>query len=335
MCAESALRDNKNAGAYEGRMFNDTPFDAEMEAAVQPYLDQIRAEGEIIGIEVELSYESIIPDLFGTLDCARYVEAEHKLIIDDLKTGKGVRVDANNNTQLLIYGLMAYRHFEYLYDIERLSLRIHQTPLNHYDIWDISLDELLAFEKRLHAAVEATKDPEAPRIPTEKGCRWCLARNECSELAAHSLEAVKMEFEDLSDLTTPPTLPPPVESLTDKQVAYLLPKFDLVKAWIKAIEDRAYETLVNGGKLGGYKLVAGRSIRKWTDEVAAAKQLEDEGFDPYERKLISVAQAEKLVGKKHFDRFSDCFEKPEGKPVLVPTDDKRPALEMGFEKLSH
>lgn len=330
--AEMCLRNGDNAYAYEGRMLGDFPVDAEMMAAVQPYLDQVRSEGELVGIEVALDFSHKIPDLFGTADAVRI--KNNTLIIDDLKTGQGVRVDANGNTQMLIYALMAYTQLNYLYDIDTISMRIHQTRLNHYDIWEIGLADLLAFEQTLFKAVEATKAPNPPRIPGEKQCRWCLANKKCAELAQHSMQLVRMQFDDLTTLASPATLPPPVQSLTDAQVAYLLPKFDLVKAWIKAVEDRAYDTLTKGGVLQGYKLVTGRSLRKWTDEKAAAKLLEQAGFHPYEQKLISVAQAEKLMGKKHFGDFSPFYEKPEGKPVLAPEDDKRPSLDLGFENLT-
>lgn len=126
-----------------------------------------------------------------------------------------------------------------------------------------------------------------------------------------------------------------VSTLDPEQLSSSLTRVPLIKAWVAAVEAAAYSHLEQGQHLPGYKLVEGRSLRKWRDESEVYHRLTEAGLDGediYESKLISVAQAEKTLGRKAFaELMNDLVEKPAGKPSVVPEDDNRPALNSVFD----
>lgn len=335
MLAEACLTQDKEADDFLGQVFNEFTVIPEMANAVQDYLDAIRARPGDRWVEVRVDFSDWVPDGFGTSDAVTIDQENNRLYVDDLKFGKGQRVDAEHNEQGLLYALGAYSDYAHLYDIEEVVIGIHQPRLNHISEWTCSVDFLLAFaDEAQHAALE-TEDVKAPRIPGDKQCRWCRAKDSCRELADHNLSQVAAEFNQLSEAYVNPVA---VNTITDNELVHLLPQIDLIKIWINALEERAFNTLEKGGRLPGYKLVEGRSYRRWTNEEAAERTLRTMRVkvgDLFPKKLISVAQAEKLIGKSRFAELSEFVQKPAGKPTLVPSSDKRPALEMeSFQDLS-
>ena len=120
--------------------------------------------------------------------------------------------------------------------------------------------------------------------------------------------------------------------MTIDEVAALLEKAADIKQWLAALEDKVFVTLATGTPVPGWKLVAGRSNRRYTDEVKVAEALQKAGIadeDIFERKLLTITALEKLLGKKPVAEILDgLIEKPEGKPTLAPETDKRPAITM-------
>lgn len=335
MLAEACLTQDKNAEAFLGQEFNGFTVIPEMANHVQDYIDAVRARPGDHWIEVRVDFSDWVPDGFGTSDAVTIDQENHRLYVDDLKFGKGERVNAEFNEQGLLYALGAYSDYAHLYDIEEVVVGIHQPRLNHISEWSCNVDFLLQFaDEAQHAALE-TENPKAPRIPGGKQCRWCRAKDNCLELADHNLELVAAEFNQLSEAYVNPVA---VNGITDDELTHLLPQINLMKIWIKALEDRAFSTLEKGGNLPGYKLVEGRSYRRWINEEAAEQNLRRMKVkvgDLFPKKLISVAQAEKLVGRTRFAELAEIVEKPAGKPTLVPASDKRPALEgEAFQDLS-
>lgn len=330
--AEACLSKDQTAEDYLGQTFNGFTVLSEMASAVQDYVDTVRGRPGDHWVESRVDFSDWVPDGFGTADHIAIDQENRRIYVDDLKYGKGQRVDAEYNEQGLLYALGAYSDYAHLYDIDEVVIGIHQPRLGHISEWSCSVDFLLAFaDEAQHAALE-TENPKAPRLPGSKQCRWCRAKDSCRELTDHNLDLMAVEFKHLNN---PPVA---VSGLTDTEVGELLPQLDLVKIWIKALEERAFAVLTQGGTLPGYKLVEGRSYRHWSNPEAAEqtlRRLKVKVGDLFPKKLISVAQAEKLIGKSRFAQLDEFVEKPAGKPTLVPSTDKRQALALeSFQDLS-
>jgi len=241
-----------------------------------------------------------------------------KVHIIDLKLGKGVMVDAEQNVQLMIYGLGVLDMLECLYDIETVELTIVQPRLEHLSTWEISAEELKkwgaeAFEPGANMALAGEGTYSAG-----DHCRFCKARFNCRERANEYLKLAQMEFAE-----------PPL--LSDEEVAEVLAKADALKKWAEEIYTYAQnEAIVNHKEWPGYKLVLGRSNRKYTDEEDVAKAATDAGYtDIYKSTLIGITEMERLMGKKKFNEILGAYVyKPDGKVTLVPDSDKREAINL-------
>ena len=235
----------------------------------------------------------------------------------DLKYGKGVKVDAVNNSQLRLYGLGAAGLFEGIYDFDRVRMTIIQPRLDHISSEEISLEELRrwAAEEIRPAAEEALAGSE--RTACGDWCQFCPAKAVCRARAEYCLELARDEFKAPALLTT-------------EEIGEVLRRAEAIKKWAADIADYALQQALAGEHYDGWKVVEGRSNRKYADEVKVADRLKQEGFDEamlYERKLLGLTAMEKLVGKKKLtETLGELIIKPAGKPVLVPESDKRDAI---------
>ena len=267
-------------------------------------------------IEQRLDFSHVVPGGFGTGDCL--IIAEPKLQIIDLKYGQGVLVEAAHNPQLMLYALGAIHAFGDLYDIETVAVTIYQPRRGNVDTWETSVADLEAW-------TEAEVKPKAELAAAGGGefcpgswCQFCKIAATCRARAEANLVLAQLEFA------------PPAE-LSDSEIAEVLARLPLLKSWASDVEAYALAQAVNQGKhWDGFKLVAGRSIRKYTDETAVAEAAEAAGYaDIYDKRLITLTAMEKLMGKKTFNEvLGDLVVKPVGKPTLVPDTDKRPALDI-------
>lgn len=255
-----------------------------------------------------------IEGCFGTADMV--IVTDHKIHVIDLKLGKGVMVDAEHNEQLMIYGLGILDFYEILYDIETVALTIVQPRLEHLSTWEISVEDLKKWAKE-------ELEPKARMALAGEGefragdhCRFCKARFTCRARAEEYLKLARMEFAE-------PAL------LSDDEIAEVLLKADTLKKWAEEIYAYAQnEAVVNHRQWPGFKLVLGKSNRKYTDENEAAEAAKKAGYtDIYKTSLIGITDMEKLMGKKKFSEIlSSLVYKPEGKVTLVPESDKREAV---------
>lgn len=252
-----------------------------------------------------------IEGCFGTSDMV--IVTDHKIHVIDLKLGKGVMVDAEHNEQLMIYGLGILDFYEILYDIETVALTIVQPRLEHLSTWEISVEDLKKWAKE-------ELEPKARMALAGEGefragdhCRFCKARFTCRARAEEYLKLARMEFAE-------PAL------LSDDEIAEVLLKADTLKKWAEEIYAYAQnEAVVNHRQWPGFKLVLGKSNRKYTDENEAAEAAKKAGYtDIYKTSLIGITDMEKLMGKKKFSEIlGSLVYKPEGKVTLVPESDKR------------
>lgn len=266
-------------------------------------------------IEQHFNLDEYVPESFGTSDAV--VIGDGVINVIDLKYGKGVKVDAVNNSQLRLYGLGAAGLFEGIYDFDRVRMTIIQPRLDHISTEEISLEELRrwAAEEIRPAAEEALAGSERTACGT--WCQFCPAKAVCRTRAEYCLELARDEFKK-----------PPL--LTADEIGEVLKRADMIKKWAEEVADYALQQALAGEHYDGWKVVEGRSNRKYADEAKVVKALKDEGFDEamlYERKLLGITAMEKLVGKKKLtETLGDLIVKPAGKPVLVPESDKREAI---------
>lgn len=310
---------------WEGKQlieYNEFTVDREMASNVQEYVDYVRGLGGEQYYEQGVDYSRWVEGGFGTSDAIVY--KDRTLYVIDLKYGKGLQVFAEGNEQAQLYALGALDEWQFL-DVEKVVIVIVQPRLDHIDEWETTPEQLYKFGEFASQQAEACMDEEAERVPGEKQCQWCKAKATCPALKKHTETIMLASFDNLDDQ-------PSVNKLNDTQLRAALEGKKLVISWLDAVEQLVTERLQSGKPFDGYKLVAGRSLRQWGDESVAAKALEAEvGDDAYSKKLLSPAQAEKLLGKKRKDVLEPLIIKPEGKPTLAPESDKRPAVNVSVD----
>ncbi|MDF8864728.1 DUF2800 domain-containing protein [Escherichia coli] len=328
--------------------------DDEMVEAVGRYVDTVwtLAKNNELLVEqrVDFSHITGVEESFGTAD--GIIIAGNELQIHDLKYGKGVRIDAEQNEQLQLYALGALEQFSMLYDFETVRLFIHQPRLNHVSEWSLTVQELQSFgERALEAATSAILVlniaecegietlPLENFIPGEKQCRFCKAKGGlCSAEAQARLNAVADDFVDLSRPVGEQLADAVkrVPLLTAEQLADIYSHVDLIESFCKALRDRVHNELHAGHTVPGFKLVTGKQgNRTWSDEEAARALLKDQfrykTEEVFDFKLISPAKAEKLIKKaspRRWPKVEALITRADGKPTVVPDSDPRPALNI-------
>lgn len=266
-----------------------------------------------IFIEKRLDLTRWVPEGFGTGDAI--ITANRWMIFVDLKYGKGVRVSAQKNKQLRLYGLGAVDEYEASFDFENIRMIIFQPRLDNISIEEMPLLDLLNWgdtfiKPRAKMAWEGT----GPYVPGDH-CRFCRAKITCKANAEYQLELAKYEFLK-ADL------------LDDFAIADVLERYDMFVNWIQAVEEFALAEAVKGRKWPGFKLVAGRSNRAYKSEVDVVNKLVSLGHaasDLYNSKIKGLGDMEKQIGKTAFNKHVDpLLHKPPGKPALAPESDPRP-----------
>lgn len=267
-------------------------------------------------IEQHLDFSCYVPDGFGTGDFL--LVADEELNVVDFKYGRGVAVYADHNPQMMLYALGALNLFDCLYDIEQVTMTIFQPRLSSISTWTITATELYQWaEDVLKPKAELAAKGEGEFV-SGSWCRFCKARNTCRARAESFLELARMEFQ-------PPAL------LSDEEVAEVMEKADELSKWASDVMAYAQaEAIENGKHWDGYKLVEGRSVRKFSDEAKVEAAAKEAGYtDIYNKSLITLTAFEKLMGKKTFaDVLGQYVTKPAGKLTLVPVSDKRPEVSV-------
>ena len=263
-------------------------------------------------IEQRLDYSKYVEEGFGTGDCV--IIADRTLHIVDYKHGRGVLVEADDNPQMKLYALGALELFDCIYDIDTVSMTIYQPRRSNVSTFTIPKDELYERADQVLAPTAELAFNGDGEYHCGEWCQFCKAKADCRERANANMELAKFEFRQ-----------PPL--LTDEEVEEILGRIDELIAWASDIKDYALQAAISGKQWSGYKLVEGRSNRKYTDENAVIAAVTDAGYDPYEHKILGVTAMTSLLGKKQFnDILGGLITKPQGKPTLVPGSDKRPAM---------
>lgn len=263
-------------------------------------------------IEQRLDFSEWVPEGFGTGDFV--IIADGTMEVCDLKYGKGVPVSANNNKQMMLYALGAISEFSFLYDIEKVRMTIIQPRLDNISTFEVTVEDLLKWaEEYVKPKAELAIKGEGEFCAGDH-CKFCRAKAVCRARAEKNLELAKYEFEK-------PT------TMDNNDIAYVLSKVDELVNWASDVKEYALEEALKGEEFEGYKVVEGRSNRKWSSEDDVAKVLMGQGFLEniiYTKKLTGITNMESAIGKKEVQRLlGDYIIKPVGKPTLVPVADKR------------
>ena len=303
-----------------------SPFDSdEMDEHTDAYVDFVLEQLElakltcsdpVVLIEQHLDFSNYAPDGFGTVDLVLITEQNLQII--DFKFGMGLIVFAEHNSQMMLYALAALDVYDSLYDIEEISMTIFQPRRENVSTWIISADALRDWcLNELVPRAELAFKGEGEFCPGD-WCTFCRAAVKCRARAEEKLRLAQSEF-----------LLPPL--LADDEIEVILGKLNDISKWANDLMAYALDAAINHGKQWvGYKVVEGRSNRRFKDENAVAESAKNHGYnDIFKQNLITLTEFEKLMGKVKFNEIlGDLVEKPPGKPTLVPITDKRTEMNV-------
>ncbi len=294
-------------------------YDAEMKYAAEGYrdfvMDQVEDAKKLCGdplvcVEQRLDFSRWVIRGFGTGDCV--IVADGLLHIIDFKYGAGVPVSAADNPQLKCYALGAADTFGGLYGVERVRLSIYQPRRENVDSFDMAAEDLLKWGDEVLAPAAKLAYEGKGEFAAGDHCRFCRVKATCRKRAEYATELARCEFKEPAMLDV-------------NEIADVLKTADTLISWAEDVKAYALSQALGGVRYPGFKLVEGRSNRKYADEVEVARIVSGAGYDPYEKKLLSVTAMQKQLGKKKFEELlGGAVVKPRGKPVLVPDTDARP-----------
>ncbi len=323
-------------------------------------------------IEQRLDFSRWVENGFGTGDCV--IVADEVLQIIDYKHGLGVLVSAGDeehggNSQMMCYALGALEAFGDIYDINQIKMTIFQPRRDNVSTYTISKDELLKWADEILAPTAQLAYVGEGEFKAGDHCQFCKVKATCRKRAEYNLELAKYDFEmpaTLDDIEIAAILEFKAgdhcqfckvkatcrkraeynlelakydfempATLDDIEIAAILVKVDEMISWGNDIKEYALQQAKSGVHFDGWKIVEGRSNRKFTDEAAVASKVKDAGYDPYEKKLLGITAMSTLLGKKKFEELlGELVYKPPGKPTLVPESDKRPAMNTAIDDFS-
>ena len=300
-------------------------YSEELESDTQIYVDfaiekineaRAKTPDAAVLLEAKLDYSPWVPEGFGTGDLVLITDGVLEVV--DLKFGRGIQVSAEDNSQMQLYALGAINQFGFLYDINTVKMTIHQPRLDHISTAEMTVDDLMYWATNtVMGGAELAWKGEG-EFNAGEHCRFCRVRATCRARAEENTKLACYDFRE-----------PPL--LSDEEIVEVLDAADEYMRWISDVQAYALDRAVNHGKQWpGYKLVEGRSVRKYVDETKVAEALQAAGYSEeqiYEKVLLGITKMEKAVGKKQFNELlAGLVEKPPGKPKLAPETDKRPAV---------
>lgn len=324
---ELCLENGTRADEYLGKEINGFEVTEEMARCVNFYLDKLApyiSDDTEYDFYVEEKFElpDIHPNMYGSNDFCAVKDGE--LVISDYKHGAGLNVDAEGNTQLIIYALGAYEEFNPIYNIKKVKLSVCQPRIEgqEWSEWNITADELLEYKEMLKEGV-AQVYSKTPKMESGDHCRFCLAKYKCPKLKEEAEDLIQSSFDDLPVEKKQDFLPDPSE-LSDDQIIKILKNSKKIEDFFKAVHSHAHNLVEKGHSLEGYKLVKARTQRKIRDKGEFIAQFEPTfGDDLYQKELLTLGKLEKLIGKKEVDEY--CI-KPDKGNQLAPISDKRPEV---------
>lgn len=325
---------------------------------VQDYVDWCQFEEGEHYVETKVFFSQLTPlkRQGGTAD--HVVCQPGRMVITDLKYGKGIQVEAEGNTQALLYALGFFLKYDAVYHFEEIVIRIAQPRLDHFPTWTVTRDYLLEFAEHVRVRAAAAWQINAPRRPSEKACQWCKVKPGCVALAMLNDALIEGRVNELGREYTHDDMrsfadcvqrgkykvrPANAMRFSTDELAKLRPYRRLIESWWRSVDEHLERRALDGEKVPNMKLVESRTNREFRDEKQAADTLLLIGLEEdqiYSRSLASPAQAEdllrnelKISKRRAVALLEGIVRKPTGKPTLVPESDKRPPLDDFEEDL--
>lgn len=301
-------------------------YNEEMQECAEIYLSTIKeimadvlktcSDPKVL-VEQRVNFSRWVPEGFGTADCI--ILADGTIHIIDYKHGAGILVPAEDNIQMKCYALGALSMFGDIFDADTICMTIVQPRKENISSWSISVEELLKWaDEYLSPRAKLAYAGEGEFVAGAH-CQFCKVKATCRKRAEANLELAKYEFK----------LP---DTLDDTEISDVLSQVDELVSWANDVKEYALSKALAGTKFEGFKLVEGRSTRKYTDDTAVAQAVTDAGYDPFEKKLLGITAMTKLLGKQKFEEILGAYIcKPQGKPTLVTVNDKRPEYNSAVE----
>ena len=275
-----------------------TFFDEEMADCTDMYAQYVmeqlsvakeRCGDPIVLIEQHLDFSQWVPEGFGTGDCV--IVADETLTVIDFKYGVGILVDAENNPQMMCYALGALSIFDGIYDIKEITMTIFQPRREHVSTFTISKEALLSWAEETLAPTAELASKGEGEYKAGSHCQFCKVKATCRKRAEYNLELARYDFE----------MP---ANLEDDEIEVILAKADELVSWVGDIKEYALRQAVSGKEWKDWKLVEGRSNRKYVNDKAVAEKIESAGYDPYEKKVIGITAMTKMLGKPNLRNCS-------------------------------
>lgn len=301
-------------------------YDAEMQTCAEGYAAFVMEEYEKakqtcpdpeVLIEQKVDFSKWVKDGTGTADCIILADGTAEII--DYKHGLGVLVSADSeefggNPQLMCYCLGIITMFDGIYDIDTVKMAIYQPRRENVSIYQMSKDDLLKWADEVLAPTALLAMSGKGEFAAGDHCQFCKVKATCRKRAEYNLALARYDFE----------MP---DTLEEYEIDAILMKVDQLTSWAADIKEYALNQALQGTDYSHFKVVEGRSNRKYTDEAKVAQTVSDAGYDPYDRSVKGITAMTKLLGKKKFDELLGSLTfKPQGRPTLVSRSDKRPAM---------
>lgn len=280
------------------------------------YLCELRTgEHDLDILETRVDFSPWVPNGFGTAD-AILIHDDGVMDVIDYKYGKGVLVSADHNPQEMLYGLGALNDYGFAYDVRTVRLHIYQPRMNNISVYEMPASELLAWGEGIKKTAEAAAKGKG-KYAAGEWCRFCPHAGKCRELTKVCTTYVETHGAKYG-----------VPQLAPHEIADVLAMESTVTLWLKRVHDQAVTSLLNGEEIPGYKVVAGRSARAWSDELRVVESLKTAGVPEdalFKTEVLSVAAMEKSIGKKRVGELvGDLITTTQGAPTVAPESDKRP-----------
>ena len=305
-------------------------YSEELDAYVKIYLDfaiekineaRARTRDAVVLLEMKLDYSTWVPEGFGTGDLV--LVTDDALEVIDFKYGRGIQVGAEDNPQMRLYALGALSQFGCLYEVDTARMTIVQPRLDSISTDEMAVEELVDWGEKMVKPIADLAFKGEGEFKAGGHCRFCRVRATCRARAEMNMKLACYDFKE-----------PPL--LTDEEIVEVLDAADEYMKWISDLQGYALDQAVNNGKKWpGYKLVEGRSYRRYKDQGKVAEALIAAGYkedEIYEKVLLGITKMERAVGRKEFNELlAGLIEKPPGKAKLAPESDKRPAVKSTAE----
>lgn len=274
-------------------------------------------------IETKFNLPEIDPKARGTVDCS--FVAEGTLYVIDLKSGRGIVVDPEDNKQAMYYAIRPYLDAKMF--ISKVKIGIIQPRAKEGDLikfWETTPERMERFIEELKQAIARTREEDPAFVPGDY-CHFCDALSVCPAQQKELVETVEEIAPQIAKSL------PTVTELSPEQIGKALPALEVLEGYLKQLKRYAFVLAKDGKDIPGYSLSKSSKHRRWKDEQAVVQAFGKKYGDELWKKpkFKSPAQLEKIIGKKE---LADYWMKPEGNLKLVPTKKAKEVIDRSVQE---